>query len=1074
MGIDSISALYEAMHKHRLLEAEQFAQLSGLAARFNDPRMLARDLVGRGWLTPYQVNQLFQGNARDLVLGHYVLLERLGEGGMGQVFKARHQKLGRVVALKVIRKEKLADAGAVQRFRREIQAAAQLEHPNVVGAIDADEAEDALYFIMEYVEGIDLGRLVKEKGPLPVAPACEYLRQAALGLQHAHERGYVHRDVKPSNLLLTTNGGRSRGAPVIKLLDLGLARLRNPGGEEASSLTQMGVVVGTPDYMAPEQARNSSRADIRSDLYSLGCTFYYLLTGRPPFTGETATEKLMKHCFDEPLPVEQLRPEVPPRVGKIVQKLMAKEPADRYPTPAKLVVALSRPGLLSTGPIKPLTKFLLGVLGKGPAIRADAPERLRKAADRRRGLQRALLGGAFAAVLVVALLIIMFAARSGGTTPTPNTSAGGVRLPADQLDPRAIPAEERFAWQPKELVAVLGKHRGRPWGQVTCLAVSANGRLIATGSSDGLVSLWDASTLIEQADWREDPISGVYALAFSPDNQALAYGCADGTIYLWDLSKPRPARKAVLKGHLGTVWALAWGPGGSVLASGSGDGSLRLWDPTRGDKAEVLNQPKADDIAVLAVAFAPGGQVLASGGRDRKVHIWDLAGGKLTERFALQGSQDDISELAFAAKGDRLLSTGTGRFLRIWDLAKGEQLGNPIELTPKGGGPYATAAISTDGQMVAVVAGQSAPVRLWEITGESARDRGGLGNLSYGTAALCFFPDGKAVVAAGSRRLQVWSVVRKPKLAVGSDEPVQVRSVALSPDGRTLATGSYNGPVRLWDLGGPEPVGVHPLDGHVPRAVAAVRFSPDGTLLASASQDFSARVWDLTGQQPAELARLTGFNNALIGASFSSDNKLFACGSYDRTARLYDIVFGKFVQRGDPLVHPDHLASLALARDGRLLACLVGDQPLRGQLLRLWDLAGPKPVVRSDIRLGKLTISAFDLAPDGQTLALGTGTTTLRMYDISKPEAKEKGEWPLLPARGSIHALAFAPDGQSLAASYPGRLVVVDPVGKKVLHEWHLPGTAEDLAFGPEGRYLATANGNGTVYLLRLKEPAAP
>ena len=187
-------------------------------ASFPAPRALAGELIRRGWLTPYQVNQLLQGRGRDLLLGSYVLLERLGEGGMGQVFKARNWKLGRVVALKLIRKERLDNPDAVRRFQREIRAAAQLDHPNIVRAFDADEVDGTHLLVMEYVEGTDLAKLVKKDGPLPVDKACDYCRQAALGLQHAYERGLVHRDIKPHNLLLTPGG-------VVKILDMGLARL---------------------------------------------------------------------------------------------------------------------------------------------------------------------------------------------------------------------------------------------------------------------------------------------------------------------------------------------------------------------------------------------------------------------------------------------------------------------------------------------------------------------------------------------------------------------------------------------------------------------------------------------------------------------------------------------------------------------------------------------------------------------------------------------------------------------------------------------------------------------------------
>jgi serine/threonine protein kinase len=336
-SISSVSLVHTLRH-HGLLEPGQLQELPALHARFPDPKALARELIQRGWLTPYQANQLLQGKAQELVLGSYILLERLGEGGMGQVFKARHRNLGRTVAVKLIRKERLDNPDAIKRFEREVRAAAALNHPNIVRAYDADQIGGTYLLVMECVEGAtDLGRLVKKNGPLPTEQACEYVRQAALGLQHAYERGLVHRDIKPHNLLLTADG------KAVKVLDMGLARLDHPGADDdrSSTMTQEGAVMGTPDYIAPEQAIESHTVDIRGDLYSLGCTFYYLLTGKPPFPGGTLAEKLVKHQLQEPTPVEQLRSDVSPRVAAVVRMLMAKRPEDRYQTPGQLARVLA-------------------------------------------------------------------------------------------------------------------------------------------------------------------------------------------------------------------------------------------------------------------------------------------------------------------------------------------------------------------------------------------------------------------------------------------------------------------------------------------------------------------------------------------------------------------------------------------------------------------------------------------------------------------------------------------------------------------------------------------------------------
>ncbi len=334
----SMAELIEAIRHSGVLEAEQQEELEQkVLPRFADPRQLSDELLRRGWLTPWQLGQLAQDGQRRLVLGQYVLQDCLGEGGMGQVFKACQRRLKRLAALKVILQARQGLTSASQRFRREIEAAARLAHPNIVRIYDADEDNGVLFLGMEYVEGTDLGLLLKKQGPLPIAQACDYIRQAAEGLQHAHECGLVHRDVKPSNLLLTAGG------TLIKILDLGLARLEPETGQEqtADNLTQTGVVIGTPDYIAPEQARDARRVDIRADLYSLGCTFYHFLTGQAPFAGSSLTQKLLQHQLENPAPVEQLRPDTPVAVAKVVRRMMAKHPEDRYQTPAEVVADLA-------------------------------------------------------------------------------------------------------------------------------------------------------------------------------------------------------------------------------------------------------------------------------------------------------------------------------------------------------------------------------------------------------------------------------------------------------------------------------------------------------------------------------------------------------------------------------------------------------------------------------------------------------------------------------------------------------------------------------------------------------------
>ena len=328
-----LATFLESLRTSGLLGAEQFDKLvAWSSAPGADPQVIAKDLVKNGGLTAFQVKMFWKGRGAELFLGQYVLMDRLGEGGMGEVFKAKHRRMNRDVALKVIRKERLASTDAIRRFGREIQAAAQLAHENIVMAYDADQAGDRHFFAMEFVEGTNLAKLVKDKGPLPIAQACDCIRQAALGLEHAFERGMVHRDIKPSNLLLGKNN-------VLKILDMGLARLQeSPDREVESRITQEGLIVGTPDYLSPEQARNSRTADIRADIYSLGCTFFYLLCAHPPYQGGTPTEKMLRHTTD-PTP-NLTRPDASPALEAIVQRMMAKRMEDRFQTPAEIAYAL--------------------------------------------------------------------------------------------------------------------------------------------------------------------------------------------------------------------------------------------------------------------------------------------------------------------------------------------------------------------------------------------------------------------------------------------------------------------------------------------------------------------------------------------------------------------------------------------------------------------------------------------------------------------------------------------------------------------------------------------------------------
>jgi serine/threonine-protein kinase len=327
-----IDALLEVLRRCALLNARQRDEFQRtVLPQFREPQSLLTELVRRTWLTRYQADLLRQGRPRDLKIGPYLLLDRLGRGGMGQVFKARHRIMDRLVALKVVLPEQLDNPQLVQRFVREVQAAARLSHPNIVTVYDANQVQGRHYLAMELIDGTDLAQWIAGQGQAPIVQACDYVRQTALGLQHAHERGLVHRDIKPNNLMRTAD-------QVVKILDLGLA-LRSAG----TTLTnQEGSMLGTVDYMAPEQVSNAHAVDRRADVYSLGCTLYHFLAGRPPFADVHPAARPGSHQAQEPPPVESFRSDLPAGLVAVVRRMMAKKPEQRFQTAAEVAAALEQ------------------------------------------------------------------------------------------------------------------------------------------------------------------------------------------------------------------------------------------------------------------------------------------------------------------------------------------------------------------------------------------------------------------------------------------------------------------------------------------------------------------------------------------------------------------------------------------------------------------------------------------------------------------------------------------------------------------------------------------------------------
>jgi serine/threonine protein kinase len=306
-----------------------------------EPALAAAALIEAGHLTRFQARLLLAGKYRGFLVGPYKMLQPIGKGGMGAVYLAEHTRTGGRFAVKIMPPEKAEEPATLQRFYREARAVAALDHPNIIKAYDIAQSGNLHYFVMEYVRGKNLEEVIKARGPLPYREAVGLASQAAAGLQHAHDRGLVHRDIKPANLLLDEAG-------TIKVLDMGLARFFSDPTDDLTRRLSDESVLGTADYIAPEQALDSHEADIRADIYSLGSSLYALIHGHPPFGGKTISQKLLAHQLRPVPPLHEVVPGVPEGLSAVVARMMAKKPAERYQTPAEVIEALAPWGPLRT------------------------------------------------------------------------------------------------------------------------------------------------------------------------------------------------------------------------------------------------------------------------------------------------------------------------------------------------------------------------------------------------------------------------------------------------------------------------------------------------------------------------------------------------------------------------------------------------------------------------------------------------------------------------------------------------------------------------------------------------------
>ena len=837
-------------------------------------RTLGQILVDRGFITAAQVDLILEAQ-RELsgpkMIGKYQIIGKIGEGGMGAVYKALVPSTGLEVALKILPKKFSSEQSYVTRFRREASVGMGLDHPNIVHTFDVGDDKGVHFIALELVAGGDLENRIKQRGIFADNEALGIIREVALGLQHAHEKGLVHRDIKPPNILFDADGHA-------KLSDLGLVKMSDP---ETSHLTQSGMVVGTPHYIAPEQARGESDIDVRADIYALGATLYRLVTGKTPFEGSNALEIITKHLNQELVAPDEVNPTVGDGCTTIIEKMMAKARNDRYTQPADLIRDIDR---VLAGQAPESGELEIGK----SSVQISAKRRARNPSPR----SPLLRGEGEKAPRHAPPAPPLLAGEGAGGRGAPariRRSSGAVQRPQELIEEPApaashAPKPSRTARRPSEqLPAEPQPAQSKKGGGILLWGIGAGaaglllivGLAITFGSSNSKPSEPKNKVADSAQPANPDPPKNPQPVApppvapapkrpteelaqeaftaltrfegLKPDDTAGRVKRVDqfieqyrdsivasrARILLNDIKNPPFAKeKWIVRHPRDAVWWLAFTPDSTGLATAGRDGAVRLWDiQARNQKASF----PGNDTGAWSLAISPDGKTLAAGDFRGAVRIWDVESHKLRSTLThASAGQVTVKAVAFSPNGKWLATTGFDKIVKLW---------NAQDLSP-----------------------------VW--------------SKETGIVFICglsFSPDSRSVAVGGDNTTVIFEAgTGKELTSLNTPGSASI----FSPDGKILATSTKNEPVKLWDTG----------DWHQSGTIGtagdwcgwALAFSPDGKMLATPAGGNTVKLWDL--QSRTELALLRGHSSAIFGVAFSPDGRSVATCSDDGSAWIWSFV----------------------------------------------------------------------------------------------------------------------------------------------------------------------------------------
>jgi WD40 repeat protein/predicted Ser/Thr protein kinase len=1014
----------------------------------------------------------------------FVIEKELGRGGMGVVYLARHTRLDRLCALKMILAAEHADSAQRERFDKEAQAIARLQHENIVRVFEIGEHNQQPFMALEFCEGGSLDKKLRTQQPTP-REAATLVRTLALGMQAAHEARVIHRDLKPGNILLAADG-------TPKVTDFGLARKLDEDGA-----TRTGVIAGTPSYMPPEQARGDKELGPAVDIWALGAILYECLTGRPPFKAATSMETLRQVLDNEPVAVQQLNPSVPRDLETICLKCLQKDPRRRYGSARELAADLGR--FLNGEPIvaRPvgtieravkwvkrnrvvslLAAAILLVLTAGVGVSSYfAAEAINKAALAGEKEQEARTNEANAnreAAVAKARARQAEDARHGmeidrGLTALERNDLPGTLDALDRMEPRYYDAWEtvylrnlvlRQTQQPRALISSTVP--------VASLCFSPDGKRLVSGGGGfdnfgkplpGELKLWDAVTGQELLTFKGHTLP-VTSVCFSPDGQRVLSGSADqpdpaggppGEVKLWDASTGRELLS--FQGHKGRVASVSFSPDGKRVLSGGGifgkPGELKVWDTVTGQEVFSLT---GHTFSVTSATFSPDGKRIASASGTEgatpgkrlpgEVKVWDTETGE--ELLTLRGYPGQEVVVCFSLDSKRIISGSGGApgrpaEIKVSDAATGR------EVFPLKGlqGRVLGVSYSPDGQRIFALGDSRG--KLWDA--ESGQEKLALKGT---TRPVVWSPDGKRIVSPA----KVWDAEtgRLKRTLLGHAELVY--GVSFSPDGQRILSGSADKTAKVWDLEtGRE---IHTLTEHTDQ-VHSIAWSPDGKRVATGSHDNTVKLWDATTGQ--EIRTFQGHTHWVYDVCFSPDGQRLLSGSGDGTVKLWDAETGQVIRsiQAHPLPVPGGpplpVTCVSFSPDGQRI--LTGSID---RTAKVWDLATGTRRLTLKGHAGELWSVAW--SPDGQRIVTGSGDKTVRVWD-----AEGQLKHTLQGHTGDVRSVRFSPDSQRVVSGSSDRTAKVwdAGTGQELFTLQGHTVSVHGVGFSPDGQLVLSGSGDRTV-----------